>query len=103
MGESRIVEVSRYALGGSNSALGSDGALRPAVHGRAWARHRGYADSANETSAGFDDTSRESEAPGQRARRFQAHLESDLVSEEQKLTRQEGLQVQFEEARAAGD
>src|ERR1700676_2570258 len=103
MGESRIVEVSRHALGGTNSALATGGALRPALRGRAWARHRGYADSANETSAGFDDTSRESKASLERARGHEAHVRSDFLSEKQKFTRQEGLQIQFKKARAAGD
>src|ERR1700681_3628398 len=98
-----MVEVSRYALGGSNSALATGGALRPALRGRAWARHRGYADSANETSAGFHDTSRESKASLERACGHEAHVRSDFLSEEQKLPRQEGLQVRFKEARPAGD
>ena len=88
-------------LGKTNSALATGGALRPALRGRAWARHRGYADSANKTSAGFHDTSRESKASRQRALRL--HLISRRSSEEQKLPRQEGLQIQFEEARPAGD
>src|ERR1700719_1941326 len=88
-------------LGRTNSALATGGALRPALRGRAWARHRGYADSANKTSAGFDDTSRESKASRQRALRL--HLISRRSSEQQRLPRQEGLQIQFEEARPAGD
>ena len=37
----------------SNSALATGGALRPALPGRAWARHRANVDSAKETGARF--------------------------------------------------
>ena len=86
-------------LGKTNRAFQTGGGLRPALRGRAWARHRRYAEpSANKTSAGFGDTSRESKASRQRAL-----LISRRSSEEQKLPRHEGLQIQFEEAGPAGD